>query len=240
MKKDEIEALEKEILRLLEKLNTAKTQAGEERDAALARIACAACDALPEETTPGQRVVAAARFSWPVLCSLNSSMNPSRTTLDRRLRALKLGSAYGLSVRRSAWKLTPQVTVVLRYLQEFTATKLRLSGRPKNWFSDPEDDDRCLIEHESRSLPKFSPSTIAPWLDLIETILFLESNGESRAKFLNGLFITDEGMKRRVSKRASKSSPRMSGAGIDSETIQVEVRHRIRKILFSLSGARRK
>jgi hypothetical protein len=181
MNKDDIEKTEKEILRLLEDLKTAKTRAYKARDSALARVACAATEALPEKATSGLKAVARERFTWPVMVSLHKKMGmkarPNRNngsakqkpTIPDWLRELEVGSGLWMTVDNAGWEWndrTRLISVIVSKMLEVRAGQACAFG----------GEHQPIIETAIRDLPKLNgEESLEEWW---EVIAFMIGNGD--------------------------------------------------------------
>ena len=227
--------IEKAITDLLYELK--ETRPKRERDASLARIACAAVEALPCKPTPGQRDVARERFDWPVLVSLNRSIGLlTRKQITDTLNALQLGKAHPINIKNASWGWNTRTRLVARYIALLHKARKRLRARPKNnFYSEPGDELKCGMESIIRSLPKFGRKSWKPWLDAIMLDLRLAAGVGPVAAMLNA---TIEGAK--LHKAAAKYDEDMLKDGLlgpkDAVILKSEIREPLRKAVQSLAG----
>jgi hypothetical protein len=179
---DEIQEVEDEILRLLDRLRPKDAKEHRRRDAALARVACEAVEALYEIGQPqtaeellrekcmreineppcpmGVKDVAVERIRFPILVSSNERMIPLKGDIIAKMKNMNLGAATGLHLHGAKWEWNRKNRVVIDYLLRLRHLRLQKQRHyPDGWFHDENDADGLAMEETVSKLPEFGPDT---------------------------------------------------------------------------------
>ncbi len=228
--------IEEQIHDLLKELESAGKK--KERDAAKARIACAAVEALPDTPTPGLKEVAGERFDWPLMVSLNRRIGTRKPDIKGVLRGLGLGESTGIKLQGSSWEWNERTRLIVSYVVDFQKARRRLRGKPSNdFYSDVDDEHRCVMEWHIRRLPDFGFDSWEPWLDAIMLDLLVQAGVGENAMALN------TGIKEAKLQRAAvKFDKELLAQGIPEEDcvlLKSAIREPLKKAIKSIAGARR-